>query len=104
MGWFVLTAGYGVPGHPGHLLVQGGVAIAQHDLSRLTVVVVRGRALHPAPADRLHHECAPVRYSRSVVLAGRHGKANRRPELRQHAIARADGVLPARSGPIDMHM
>jgi hypothetical protein len=47
MGWFV--AGYGVPGHPAHLLVQGGTAIAQKDLSRLTVIVVRGRTLLSIP-------------------------------------------------------
>ncbi len=49
MGWLVPAAGYGVPGHPAHLLVQGGTAIAQHDLSRLTVVVVRGRTLLNIP-------------------------------------------------------
>lgn len=49
MGWFVPAAGYGVPGHPGHLLVQGGVAISQHDLSRLSVVVVHGRSLLSIP-------------------------------------------------------
>jgi hypothetical protein len=49
MGWFVPVAGYGVPGHPAHLLVQGGTAIAQKDLSRLTVIVVRGRTLLSIP-------------------------------------------------------
>ena len=49
-GWFVPAAGYGVPGHPGHLLVQGSTALAQKDLSRLTVVVVRGRTLLNIPA------------------------------------------------------
>jgi hypothetical protein len=49
MGWFVPRAGYGVPGHPGHLLIQGGVAIAQHDLARLSVIVVRGRTLLNIP-------------------------------------------------------
>jgi hypothetical protein len=36
-------------GHPAHLLVQGGTAIAQKDLSRLTVIVVRGRTLLSIP-------------------------------------------------------
>ncbi len=48
-GWFVPAAGYGVPGHPGHLLVQGGTALAQKDLSRLKVIVVRGRTLLNIP-------------------------------------------------------
>ena len=49
MGWFVPAAGYGVPGHPAHLLVQDGTATAQKDLSRLTVIVVRGRTLLSIP-------------------------------------------------------
>jgi hypothetical protein len=49
MGWFVPAAGEGVPGHPAHLIVQGGVAFALHDLSRLSVVVVHGRTLLSIP-------------------------------------------------------
>ncbi len=49
MGWIVPAAGDGVPGHPAHLLIQGGTAIAQKDLSRLTVIVVRGRRLLSIP-------------------------------------------------------
>lgn len=48
-GWFVPAAGYGVAGHPAHLLVQGGTSLAQKDLSRLKVIVVRGRTLLNIP-------------------------------------------------------
>ncbi len=48
-GWFVPPAGYGVPGHPAHLLVQGGTAIARQDLSRLSVIVTGGHTLLNIP-------------------------------------------------------
>jgi len=48
-GWFVPPAGYGVPGHPAHLLVQGGTAISRPDLSRLSVIVTGGRTLLNIP-------------------------------------------------------
>ncbi len=44
-GWFVPAAGYGVPGHPGHLLLMGGTAIAAENLSRVEVDVVHGATL-----------------------------------------------------------
>lgn len=50
MGWFVPAAGYGVPGHPGHLLVQGGGAIARGDIARLEVTVLHGGTLLSIPA------------------------------------------------------
>jgi len=42
VGWFVPAPGDGVPGHPAHLLVQGGTAIPLADLARLEVTVVEG--------------------------------------------------------------
>ena len=48
-GWFVPAAGYGVSGHPGHLLVAGGTAIHASDLSRLDVIVLGGRTLVSIP-------------------------------------------------------
>jgi hypothetical protein len=44
-GWLVPTAGYGTPGHPGHLILQGGTSILMRDLSKLEVTVVHGRTL-----------------------------------------------------------
>jgi hypothetical protein len=44
-GWFVPPSGYGVPGHPGHLLLTGGTAIPETDLSRVEVDVVHGATL-----------------------------------------------------------
>jgi Putative zinc-finger len=49
VGWLVPAAGYGVPGHPGHLILQGGTAIPVNDLGRLEVDVVRGRTLLSIP-------------------------------------------------------
>jgi len=49
MGWFVPAPGDGVPGHPAHLLVQGGTAIPLGDLARLKVTVVRGPTLLTIP-------------------------------------------------------
>jgi hypothetical protein len=44
-GWFVPAPGDGVPGHPAHLLVQGGTAIPIDNLARFEVTVVRGPTL-----------------------------------------------------------
>ena len=49
MGWLVPAAGYGVPGHPGHLVLQGGTSIPKNDLTRVDVDVVRGRTLLSIP-------------------------------------------------------
>lgn len=48
-GWLVPAAGYGVPGHPGHLILEGGTSIPAGDLTRLEVDVVRGRTLLTIP-------------------------------------------------------
>lgn len=48
-GWFVPSAGYGVPGHLGRLLIHGGTSIAETDLSSLVVEVVHGGALLTIP-------------------------------------------------------
>ena len=48
-GWFVPAPGEGVPGHPAHLLVAGGTAIALGDLARLEVIVVNGPVLLTIP-------------------------------------------------------
>ncbi|HEX6931030.1 MAG TPA: zf-HC2 domain-containing protein [Streptosporangiaceae bacterium] len=44
-GWQVPAAGYGVPGHPAHLLLAGGTSIMRSDLARVDVDVVGGRRL-----------------------------------------------------------
>jgi len=49
VGWLVPAAGYGVPGHQGHLIISGGTAIPRKDLSRLEVRVVRGKTLLTIP-------------------------------------------------------
>jgi hypothetical protein len=48
-GWSVGVPGDGVPGHPAHLLVQGGTAIPVASLARLDVIVVNGRTLLSIP-------------------------------------------------------
>jgi hypothetical protein len=48
-GWLVPAAGYGVPGHPGHLLLQGGTAIMRSDIVRVTVAVLGGGTLVSIP-------------------------------------------------------
>jgi hypothetical protein len=48
-GWFVPAPGDGVPGHPAHLLVQGGTAIELGSLTRFEVTVVNGRTLLTIP-------------------------------------------------------
>jgi hypothetical protein len=42
--------GDGVPGHPAHLLVQGGTAISVANLARFDVIVVNGKTLLSIPA------------------------------------------------------
>jgi ferric-dicitrate binding protein FerR (iron transport regulator) len=44
-GWQVPPAGYGVPGHPAHLMLAGGTSIMLADLARIDVNVVGGRRL-----------------------------------------------------------
>jgi hypothetical protein len=48
-GWIVPAAGYGVPGHPGHLLVEGGTVIPENDLARVDVQVAYGGTLLSIP-------------------------------------------------------
>jgi hypothetical protein len=48
-GWFVPAPGDGVPGHPAHLLVQGGTAIQLGNLARFEVQVVQGQTLLTIP-------------------------------------------------------
>ena len=42
VGWFVPAPGDGVPGHPAHLVIEGGTAIALTDLARFKVTVAEG--------------------------------------------------------------
>jgi Putative zinc-finger len=49
MGWLVPVAGYGVPGHPAHLLIQGGTSIDLPNLSKIEVEVVHGGTLLTIP-------------------------------------------------------
>jgi len=48
-GWSVGVPGDGVPGHPAHLLVQGGTAISLANLARFDVIVVNGKTLLSIP-------------------------------------------------------
>jgi hypothetical protein len=48
-GWFVPKPGDGVPGHPAHLLIQGGTAIPLKSLARFEVNVVGGQTLLTIP-------------------------------------------------------
>lgn len=48
-GWFVPAPGDGVPGHPAHLLIQGGTAIPLSSLERFQVIVANGRTLLTIP-------------------------------------------------------
>jgi hypothetical protein len=41
--------GDGVPGHPAHLVIQGGTSIPSNDLVRVDVDVVNGRTLVSIP-------------------------------------------------------
>jgi Putative zinc-finger len=49
MGWLVPAPGDGVPGHPAHLVIQGGTSIPRSDLARVDVDVVNGRTLLRIP-------------------------------------------------------
>jgi anti-sigma factor RsiW len=49
VGWHVPPAGYGVPAHPAHLLVEGGTSIPRSDLAAVIVKVVHGRTLVHIP-------------------------------------------------------
>jgi Putative zinc-finger len=49
MGWLVPAAGYGVPGHPAHLLIEGGTSIDLLNLSKIEVEVVHGGTLLTIP-------------------------------------------------------
>jgi hypothetical protein len=48
-GWFVPAPGDGVPGHPAHLLVEGGTAIPVSGLAHFEVITVSGRTLLTIP-------------------------------------------------------
>jgi hypothetical protein len=49
MSWLVPAPGDGVPGHPAHLVIQGGASIPRSDLARVDVDVVNGRTLLSIP-------------------------------------------------------
>jgi Putative zinc-finger len=49
LSWRVPPAGYGVPGHPAHLLVEGGTPIPRSQLAQLVIKVVQGRTLLTIP-------------------------------------------------------
>jgi hypothetical protein len=49
MSWLVPAPGDGVPGHPAHLVIQGGTSIPRSDLAHLDVDVVNGRTLVSIP-------------------------------------------------------
>lgn len=49
IGWLVPAPGDGVPGHPAHLVIEGGTAIPLGDLARFEVVVVNGQTLLTIP-------------------------------------------------------
>jgi Putative zinc-finger len=49
MGWLVPAPGDGVPGHPAHLVIQGGTSIPRADLAQVDVDVVNGRTLLTIP-------------------------------------------------------
>ena len=49
MGWLVPAPGDGVPGHPAHLVIQGGTWIPRADLAQVDVNVVNGRTLLTIP-------------------------------------------------------
>ncbi len=51
MGWVVPAAGYGVPAHPAHLVLEGGTSIQASDMARLTVIVVKGGSLLTIPVQ-----------------------------------------------------
>ena len=45
----VPAPGDGVPGHPAHLVIEGGTSIPRGDLARVDVDVVNGRTLLSIP-------------------------------------------------------
>jgi Putative zinc-finger len=45
MGWLVPAAGYGLPDHPAHLIIEGGTSISMASLASLAVDTVNGRPL-----------------------------------------------------------
>lgn len=49
VGWRVPAVGYGVPGHPAPLLIQGGTSIPKRDLSEIVIQVVHGPTLLTIP-------------------------------------------------------
>jgi predicted anti-sigma-YlaC factor YlaD len=49
LSWMVPAAGEGVPGHPAHLIIEGGTAIPLKDLTRLDINVVQGSTLLSIP-------------------------------------------------------
>lgn len=49
VGWRVPPVGYGVPGHPAPLLIQGGTSIPKQDLSEIIIQVVHGSTLLTIP-------------------------------------------------------
>ena len=49
MGWLIPAAGYGVPGHPAHLLISGGTSIDLLNLSKIEIEVVHGATLLTIP-------------------------------------------------------
>lgn len=48
--WRVPVPGYGVPGHPGHLVLAGSSSFPRDQLTQLIVSVVHGRTLVTVPA------------------------------------------------------
>ena len=49
MGWLVPAAGYGLPDHPAHLIIEGGTSIPLATLTRLQVDIVNGQTLLTIP-------------------------------------------------------
>jgi hypothetical protein len=49
VGWLVPAAGYGVPGHSAHLLIQGGTSIDVLNLAKIEIEVVHGKTLLTIP-------------------------------------------------------
>jgi hypothetical protein len=48
-GWLVPAVGYGVPGHPGDLLIEGGTWIKSSQLSSIEIQVLNGPTLLTIP-------------------------------------------------------
>ena len=49
MGWLVPSAGYGVPGHPADLVIEGGTSIPKTELAAIMIQVVNGPTLLTIP-------------------------------------------------------